>query len=326
MRTRLLPRVAFYDQHPEPADFFGEVIDGLRHRPRRIAPKFFYDEEGSRLFDAICETPEYYPTRIEKRLLAEHAQDIARLMGRGCLLVEPGSGSSEKVRLLLNALQPSGYLPLDISKDYLIAAATNLSTEYPWLEVHAACVDFTNPLDLPYCPHGTHRVAFFPGSSIGNFDPDDAVEFMRNIARMVGRDGGLLIGVDLKKPTDILERAYNDAQGITAAFNLNLLTRINRELGATFDVRHFAHRAFYDAEHGRIEMHLVSTVPQRVAIGRERFVFEKGESIHTENSYKYAVEEFHALAAKAGFAPMQVWTDAASLFSVHYLQVNTLRQ
>jgi dimethylhistidine N-methyltransferase len=320
MRTRLRPRIAFYDQHPAPQDFFGEVIDGLRRRPRRIAPKFFYDEEGSRLFEAICATPEYYPTRTEKQLLAEHADDIARLMGRGCLLVEPGSGSSDKVRLLLDALQPRGYLPLDISKDYLVAAATQLSAEYPWLEVHAACVDFTGPIELPFCPPQARRVAFFPGSSIGNFDPDDAVVFLRNIARMVGRDGGLLIGVDLKKPVEILEAAYNDAQGVTAAFNLNLLARINRELGANFDPRRFTHRAFYNAERGRIEMHLVSTTAQRAQIGREKFVFEKGESIHTENSYKYTVAGFHELAARAGFGPRHVWCDTGDLFSIHYLE------
>ena len=184
-------------------------------------------------------------------------------------------------------------------------------------------VSSTSDMLERHLPEGSNRVAFFPGSTIGNFDPDDAVAFLRNIALMVGREGGLLIGVDLKKPVEILEAAYNDVQGVTAAFNLNLLMRINRELGANFDPRRFAHRAFYNAERGRIEMHLVSTTAQRVQIGREKFVFERGESIHTENSYKYTVAEFHRLAARAGFESRHVWTDVAHLFSIHYLETQS---
>lgn len=312
--------IGFYDQHPEPADFYREVIDGLRRRPRNIPPKFFYDEKGSQLFDAICELPEYYPTRTEIALLSKHAGEMSRLMGRGCMLVEPGSGSSAKVRLLLEDVRPSVYMPMDISKDYLIESARALSAEYPWLDVRAACADFTSSVQLPYCPDGVHRVAFFPGSSIGNFDPDDAVEFLRNIARLVGKRGGLLVGVDLKKSVDVLNAAYNDAQGVTAAFNLNLLSRINRELGANFELERFAHRAFYNEAEGRIEMHLISNVAQVVSIGSERFAFDQGESIHTENSYKYSIEEFHRLASRAGLGARGLWVDDKALFSIHYLE------
>ncbi len=320
MNRRSGAEIAFYDQHPKPADFYREVIDGLRQRPRSIPPKFFYDEAGSQLFDAICELPEYYPTRTEIALLREHAGEMARLMGRGCMLVEPGSGSSAKVRFLLEDVRPCVYMPMDISKDYLIGSARALSAEYPWLDVRAACTDFTSSVQLPYCPDGVRRVAFFPGSSIGNFDPADAVEFLRNIARLVGKQGGLLIGVDLKKSIDVLNAAYNDEQGVTAAFNLNLLERINRELGASFDPHRFEHWAFYNEDAGRIEMHLVSEVAQVVSIGTERFVFDRGESIHTENSYKYTIDEFHQLAARAGLRARGVWVDDGALFSIHYLE------
>ncbi|KPK37264.1 MAG: methyltransferase [Gammaproteobacteria bacterium SG8_47] len=319
--NRSSSEIAFYDHHPRPADFYHEVIEGLRRRPRQIPPKFFYDEEGSRLFDAICELPEYYPTRTEIALLRENATEMAQLMGRGCLLVEPGSGSSAKVRFLLEDVRPCVYMPMDISKDYLIRSARTLSAEYPWLDVHAACADFTSSVQLPYVPKGVHRVAFFPGSSIGNFDPADAVAFLSNIAQLVGKRGGLLIGVDLKKSAAILNAAYNDDQGVTAAFNLNLLKRINRELGADFVLEGFEHRAFYNEDKGRIEMHLDSKAAQVVSIGAEHFTFEIGEGIHTENSYKYSVDEFHQLAAKAGLVARGVWSDDEELFSIHYLEV-----
>ena len=313
--------VQFYDHHPKPANFYKEVIDGLRRDPRAIPPKFFYDERGSHLFDAICQTAEYYPTRTEIRILRDNAAEIAQLFGAGCLLVEPGSGNSAKVRVLLDDLRPCAYMPMDISRDYLLAAAENLCADYPWLQVHAACTDFTKPMQLPYCPKGARRVAFFPGSSIGNFEPTQAVGFLGNIARMVGPRGGLLVGVDLKKDPERLNAAYNDAQGITAAFNLNLLARVNRELDADFDLDAFTHHAFYNEALGRIEMHLISRGAQRVRIDGERFDFLPGQGIHTESSYKYHIEEFQALAREAGFAPVRVWTDAERLFSVHYFNV-----
>jgi dimethylhistidine N-methyltransferase len=311
--------IRFYDFEPSTGDFLGEVVAGLRRRPPAIPPKFFYDAEGSRLFDAICETSEYYPTRTEMRILCDNAQAIADRIGGECLLVEPGSGSSEKVRLLLDALQPHAYMPMDISRDHLLAAARRLAAEYPWLEVHAACVDFTAPLELPYQPDGVRTVAFFPGSSLGNFEPADAERFLRNLRRMVGGEGGLLIGVDLKKDHDLLEAAYNDAAGVTAAFNLNLLNRINRELEGDFVLDDFSHRAFYNGMRGRVEMHLISRCEQQVHLGRERFRFASGDSIHTENSYKYDIDQFQALAQRSGFTPEAVWMDPGRLFSVHFL-------
>jgi len=322
MNAQTIGDIQFYDEHPKPVDFYAEVIHGLQREPKLIPPKFFYDETGSRLFDAICELPEYYPTRTEMALLHEHADEISALIGKECLLIEPGSGSSQKVRLLLDALQPAAYMPMDISRVHLLKAAQQLSEDYPWLEVHATCVDFTTEMKLRFCPPSVHKVAFFPGSSIGNFDPADAVGFLRNMANMVGIGGGLLIGVDLKKDQDILNAAYNDEQGITAEFNLNLLSRINQELGGQFDIEAFKHTAFYNPYMGRIEMHLSSRDHQTVALGDESVNFTEGETIHTENSYKYTIDEFSGLAQLAGFEPVNVWTDSEDLFSLHYYQVN----
>ncbi len=316
-------RLSFTDLHPSPNDFYAEVISGLNQRPRAIGPKFFYDEYGSRLFDAICQTPEYYPTRTEIAILERHIGDIAQHISSRCVLIEPGSGNSRKVRILLDTLRPQTYIPIDISKDYLRSTAEHVAAEYPWLWVHAVCADYSTPIALPAYPPGTQKLAFFPGSTIGNFEPQQAVAFLRNIANMVLPDGGLLIGVDLKKDPARLNAAYNDAQGITADFNLNLLTRINRALHADFDVDMFRHHAFYNTALGRIEMHLVSKDAQQVRVGNKCFEFAQGEGIHTENSYKYAIDEFQGLAQQAGFTPAAVWTDAERLFSVHYLQTKT---
>jgi dimethylhistidine N-methyltransferase len=313
--------MAFYDYHPHAADLRDDVLRGLRRRPRAIGPKFFYDERGSHLFDAICQTPEYYPTRTETAILQRHRTQIARRLPADCVLLEPGSGNSRKVRILLDAVRPRAYVPMDISRDYLRDAARQVAAEYPWLAVHAVCADYTTPLVLPARIPRTRKVAFFPGSTIGNFEPAQAIAFLRTIARQVDSDGGLLIGVDLKKDPARLHAAYNDAAGITAAFNLNLLTRINRELGGDFDLAGFEHRAYYNGTAGRIEMHLVARTPQRVNIDGEHFDFVAGESIHTENSYKYSIDEFQTLASQAGFTPVDVWTDAARLFSLHYLRV-----
>ena len=312
------PAFAFHDQHPQPADFFKEVIDGLSRQPKRVSPKFFYDETGSQLFDRICATPEYYPTRTEIGILQDNASAIAQRVGRNCLLIEPGSGNSAKVRELLGPLAPRLYMPVDISKQYLRQSAARLAREYPWLEVRAACADFTAGQSLPDLPEDGRRVAFFPGSSVGNFEPADAREFLRLMADTVGVNGGLLIGVDMKKDPALLDAAYNDAEGVTAAFNLNLLTRINRELDADFDLDSFAHNAFYNTEQGRVEMHLVSLRDQRVRIDGRHVDFVAGESIHTESSYKYAVEEFARLASAAGFGLEEVWMDDAAMFSVQF--------
>ncbi len=320
MNAQTIGAIRFYDNHPKPVNFYTEVINGLQEEPKAIPPKFFYDETGSRLFDAICELPEYYPTRTETALLRQHAEEIANLIGKECLLIEPGSGSSQKVRMLLEALQPAAYMPMDISRNYLLQAAQQLAADYPWLEVHATCIDFTSELTLHSDLPRAHRVAFFPGSSIGNFEPAEAIVFLRNIAGMVGANGGLLIGVDLKKDESILNAAYNDAQGITAQFNLNLLSRINRELDADFKLETFQHEAFYNPTAGRIEMHLASCLTQSVSIGGIKISIAHNETIHTENSYKYSVEEFSSLAKLAGFELVNVWTDADRLFSLHYYQ------
>ncbi len=311
--------IEFHDLHPTPADLAAEALAGLRRRPRSIPPKFFYDAEGSRLFDAITRTPEYYPTRAELQILRAHAAEIAERVGTGSLLVEPGGGSCAKVRILLEGLRPCAYVPMDISREHLWLAAEQVAAEFPWLEVHAACTDFTRIMELPATAPQGPRVAFFPGSSIGNFDPPAAVDFLAAVADLVGPGGFLLVGADLKKDRALLDAAYNDAGGITAAFNRNLLVRINRELGADFDLAAWSHRAFYDDTLGRVEMHLVSERPQSVRVASESFDFAVRETIHTENSYKYTIDELQQIAARAGFRPEAVWTDGAGLFSVHLL-------
>ena len=302
------------------SEFGREMQAGLARRPRSISPKYFYDAAGSQLFDRICELPEYYPTRTELRILGECADEIAAQVGPGAEIVEFGAGSLTKVRLLLDALEtPRRYLPIDISGEHLAAAAERLRADYPQLAVQPIAADYTMPLVLPAPLAGAgKRVGFFPGSTIGNFEPDEALAFLQLAARML-RGGGLLIGVDLVKDPARLHAAYNDAQGVTAAFNLNLLRRANAELDANFDLEGFAHAAFYNAPKQRIEMHLVSRRDQIVSLNGERFAFEEGETIHTEYSHKFTVEGLRALAVKAGFRPGAVWTDPERLFSVHWL-------
>ena len=313
--------IEFHDLHTTRDEFIDDVLYGLAQRPVSIPPKYFYDAKGSRLFDAITELPEYYQTRTEISILTRYATEIAQHVGTGSLLVEPGGGSCAKVRILLEGLQPRAYVPMDISHDHLRLAAEELAITYPWLEIHAACTDYTKEMALPpTAPRGT-RVAFFPGSSIGNFDPDAAVDFLVSIVKLLGPGGYLLIGVDLKKEKAMLEAAYDDAAGITAQFNLNLLDRINRELGANFALEQWHHKALYNELHGRIEMHLVSQVDQVVNINQATFSFTQGQSIHTENSYKYTIGEFIDLADLAGFQSEQHWFDDNRLFSVHLFRV-----
>ena len=300
-------------------NFYEEVINGLMSQPRSIPPKFFYDKRGSQLFDEICETPEYYPPRTEKAILEKHLDDISQYVTPECILVEPGCGSCEKVIPLLENSPPHTYVPMDISGKYLQTVAQNLSSNFPEVNIIPACIDYTSPLSLPFTIGGRQCIAFFPGSSIGNFEPQDAIKFLRNIANLVGTQGGLLIGVDLKKNETILNNAYNDASGVTAKFNKNLLTRISHELNGHVNIDNFNHYAYYNPAKGRIEMHLVSATDQVVTINENNFAFKKGDSIHTENSYKYTVEEFHALAKIAGFVPNEHWTDDNELFSLHYL-------
>ena len=319
--TMKTANIQFHDLHATRDEFIDDVIQGLTQRPASIPPKYFYDAKGSRFFDAITELPEYYQTRTEIDILKRYAPDIAKQVGTGSLLVEPGGGSCAKVHILLEGLQPRAYVPMDISHDHLRIAAEELALAYPWLEIHAACTDYTKEMALPpTVPHGTH-VAFFPGSSIGNFNPDDAINFLQSVAELLGSGGYLLIGVDLKKDRSILEAAYDDAAGVTVQFNLNLLERINRELKADFDLSRWEHKALYNESLGRIEMHLVSQLEQEVHINQKKFIFNQGETIHTENSYKYAVDEFINLAKKADFHSVRYWVDENHLFSVHLFRV-----
>ena len=303
-----------------PADSFREdVIAGLSLPQKALAPKYFYDAKGSRLFEAICRLKEYYPTRSELALTRRHIGAIARFAGKGSTLIEYGSGESVKSRLLIKALRPAAYIPVDISAEALRQAAAKLRLVFPWLEILAVHGDFSQPLKIPVAQGSGRRVVYFPGSTIGNLTPQEAHAFLRMTRGQVGPRGAMLIGVDLKKDANVLHAAYNDAKGVTAAFNLNLLARINRELGGDFNLRRFRHYAFYNPAPGRIEMHLVSLAPQTVNVGNHRFAFEAGESIHTENSYKYSVEGFRALAASAGFSGEKLWLDAKGLFALHGL-------
>ena len=304
--------------------FHADVLSGLGRRPRRLPPKYFYDAQGSQLFDRICALPEYYLARAELAILRAHADEIAELVGPRALLVELGSGSSIKTRLLLDQLRhPAGYVPVDIARGHLAASVQALQRDYPGLRIAPVCADFTRAFSLPATAPlaaARRRVAFFPGSTIGNLDPSEAALLLRRLRRLVGHGGGLVIGVDLKKESALLEAAYNDAQGVTAAFNLNLLLRINRELDGDFDPDSFAHLAFYNFQLGRVEMHLLSLRDQLVSVARRRLSFRRGETIHTENSYKYVPEDFACLAAGAGFAVRRSWYDCDGLFAVMYLE------
>jgi dimethylhistidine N-methyltransferase len=316
-------RYDFRDLRPDTGSFLADVLSGLARTPKALPPKYFYDARGCELFEAICDLDEYYPTRTEMAIMRRDAPEMAACLGPGSVLIEFGSGTSRKTRVLIDALQPPAYVPIDIAGETVQASGRALAHEYPGMAVTAVCADYSRPLSLAGIdlPGTCRRAVYFPGSTIGNFTPSEARNFMREVAGLAGGGGALLVGVDLKKAPALLNAAYDDARGITAAFNLNVIARINRELGADFDVDGFRHRAFYDEAMGRIEMHLVSVREQFVAVGGRRFRFAAGETIHTENSCKYSVQEFQALAREAGFEPVRVWTDPAMLFSVHYLVV-----
>jgi len=312
----------FIDCQPKLEDFRQEAIQGLRKNPKQISPKFLYDERGSKLFNQICNLEEYYLTRTEMDILQNHAEEMALQIGEGCCLVEFGSGNNRKVRTLLEKLKnPLAYMPIDISKEYLLQSAEEMANDYPDLDIVAICADYTQEFPLPEIAEKSKKVAFFPGSTIGNFKPEEASKFLENTNHLLQKGGGLLIGVDLKKSAEFLDAAYNDSRGVTSNFNKNLLLRMNEELDAQFDLKSFKHEAFYVAEKSRVEMHLVSEKEQTILIGNFSISFSKGESIHTENSYKYTLPEFQEMTAKAGFETKEVWTDQKDLFSVHYLAV-----
>ncbi|MBM3506995.1 MAG: L-histidine N(alpha)-methyltransferase [Alphaproteobacteria bacterium] len=301
-----------------PPAFLADVLDGLSRPDKSLPSKYLYDRQGSELFDQITELPEYYLPRAEGALLQRALPEIAPLIAPRTQLVEYGAGSLRNVRALLDLMEePAAYVPIDISADHLLAGGRELARAYPKLKVVPCAADFTTPLHL-MLPPGP-KLAFFPGSTIGNFTPAEAEPFLRGVARLVGRHGALLVGVDVKKDPRVLWRAYNDVEGITAAFNRNVLTRINREIGAGFDPHRFLHFAPYDEAEGRVEMRLVSDRTQAVYVAGRLFCFRAGESIHTENSYKYSVLEFRNLARRAGFKPLRTWNDKH--FSLHFLCV-----
>lgn len=301
-----------------------EVLRGLLSRPKALPPKLFYDSLGAELFERITTLPEYYLTRTELEILHEHVAEIAELAGPHAALVEYGSGAGVKVRLLLDTLEePAAYVPIDISGAQLARVASDIAAEYPRVAVRPLCADYTRPLQLPRLPAGARRLAFFPGSTIGNFHPTEAAAFLHRIRRTVGADGALVLGVDRRKDAATLDAAYDDAAGVTAAFNLNMLRRLNRELGTDFDLERFAHRAFFNATASRVEMHLLSLERQTVRVAGERITFDAGETIWTESSYKYDEAAFEGLVTSAGFRIARLWTDAAERFWVAYLEAES---
>jgi L-histidine Nalpha-methyltransferase len=311
-------------EESEKGEFRSAVFRGLSAPRKHLPCKYFYDEIGSELFERITRLDEYYPTRTERAITQRYAAEIAACLGPRRLLIEYGSGSSTKTRLLLDHLDdPVGYVPIDVSAGCLHRSAQALAADYPGLEVLPLCADFTrlDQIVIPKKPT-IRRVVYFPGSTIGNFTPEDAIALLRRTARLCGKGGALLLGADLRKSPGVIEAAYNDSQGVTAAFNRNLLARINRELEGDFVLDQFAHCAFYNAGPGRVEMHLVSQRDQRVRVGQAEFCFAAGESIHTENSYKYSLRSLRELAEAGGFQSEHVWTDESQYFSVHYLTVS----
>lgn len=315
--------IEIFDFSVESNDMQKEVLIGLSKSQKTIPPKYLYDEKGSLIFEKICQLPEYYPTRSEHEILKTNAIEMASLIGSDALIIEPGSGSGDKIRHLLKVLKnPKGYIPIEISREILLRMTEELHEEFPDLNTIPVCADFTLDLELPLSvdAYSGKKVVFFPGSTIGNLNPSDAVQLLKKFGKMIGHGGAVLIGVDLKKDHQYFEKAYDDSQGITAAFNLNLLERINRELDASFDLKKFAHQAFYNEALGRVEMHLVSKIAQLVRVDHATFRFREGETIHTENSYKYSVEEFCELASKARLEIKKHWQDKKNMFCIYYFE------
>ena len=297
-----------------------DVLHGLSQPQKMLPSKYFYDERGSELFEEITGLPEYYPTRTEKKILNSNIDEIVSYIGQKSVLIEPGSGSSSKTRLLLDHTKDlAAYVPVEISEDYLMETVQNLKQEYPGLLIKPVCADYTAPFQIPKidCEFNSF-VIFYPGSTIGNFEPSKAKEFLKVMASLLNNRGHMLIGVDLKKDKNVLEAAYNDAEGVTAEFNKNMLVRLNRELDTDFDVSQFRHQAFWNEAEGRIEMHLISEARQEVKVDGQIFKFEKNESIHTENSYKYTINEFKELFDH-WFEVEKIWTDDKNWFSLQYL-------
>lgn len=319
-----LKKTVLTEQDDNLTDEIGEIIAGLSKTPKSISPKFFYDERGSELFDTICELPEYYLTRTELAIMRKHIGEIAERIGPDASLIEFGSGASLKIRILLENLDHlAAYVPVDISKEFLITAADSIQADFPHIEVLPVAADFMHPFDLP-APKITpvKNVVYFPGSTIGNFSPEAAAGLLRVMHHEAGAGGALLIGIDRQKDLSTLESAYNDKEGVTAEFNLNVLRRINRDFGGNFVVENFGHRAVYNEDFGRIEMHLDSTCEQVVTIANQKFTIHSGESLLTEHSHKYTIEGFAQMAEEAGFRLEKVWNDANDWFSIVYCSRN----
>lgn len=297
-----------------------DILDGLTQDNKSINPKYFYDHRGSKLFEKITELDEYYPTRTELTILQKHAQDIALYIQNGSLIIEPGAGNCTKIEYLLEAIHPAVYVPQDVSEEFLVKSAERLSARYPWLIVEPIASDFSEPILIPEKYQNYTRHVFYPGSTIGNFEPEDAVQFLKNMHNLVSRGGGVLLGVDLHKDNDTLNAAYNDEEGITAEFNLNTLRHINQILGSEIDITQFKHRALYNQQQQRIEMYLESRANQEYSLLGHTVGFHRGELIHTEHSYKYTLDGIAQLAEKAGFRLQKSWLDDDELFSVNYLQ------
>lgn len=319
MNIRVAPGEHGVQCDPQTSAFAQDVQDGLARDPKCLLPKYFYDAEGSELFEQITVLPEYYPTRTELTILRERAQEIAALADEGAALVEFGAGATTKARLLLAAGAFKAYVPVDISGDFLNGQAEALRRDFPQLAIYPVTADFTKEFALPPDISGIQKVGFFPGSTLGNFDPNDARAFLQTARSILGANAQLVIGVDLEKDEDTLQAAYNDAAGVTGRFNLNVLKRINFELGGNFDLSAFSHRAIYNHTQHRIEMHLISRKAQSVRVLGRSYHFRDGESIHTESSYKYSIARFKTLVEAAGWTLRQSWTDANALFSVHVL-------
>jgi dimethylhistidine N-methyltransferase len=317
VRAPALAEAQRFDEQTSP--FADDVLEGLSQHPKRLSPKYFYDATGSELFEQITVLPEYYPTRTELSILRDRGSAISAILPKGAALVEFGAGATTKVRLLLKECAFGAYVPVDISGDFLKAQADALRQDFPTLAVYPVAADFTVPFALPEAVAGMPKVGFFPGSTLGNFEPHEACKFLRSAREILGRGAQMVIGVDLEKDERVLYDAYNDKAGVTARFNLNVLHRINRELGGNFDISAFTHRSIYNRDRHRIEMHLISRKAQAVRLLGRSFSFRAGESIHTESSYKYSLERFAALARGSGWVPCATWTDSAGMFSVHAL-------
>lgn len=302
-----------------------EVLIGLSKSQKTLPPKLLYDKRGSEIFEKICLLKEYYPSRAEAEILKTFSGEISRLVGPDALIIEPGSGAGDKIRYLLpHLIEPAAFVPIEISREILIRMTEEFHHEFPSLKVIPICADFTKDISLPLSidAYSGKKIIFFPGSTLGNFYPNEAVNFLKKFGDMIGEKGGIVIGVDLKKEPEIFKEAYDDPHGVTAAFNMNLLERLNREVNATFDLNNFKHEAYYNEKLGRVEMHLLSKIPQLVRVGDSMFRFKEGETIHTENSYKYTVEEMAELASKAKFKLVKYWKDSQDLFCVYYFERN----